>query len=130
MSAMKFREPNQVKWVGVRPAHKGTQILKQGRATTDDVTLYTTPTGKTFYLVHYNITIQITASSLISAVAIRDSSGVAQYYIAYLNDAPNGVYIYEGNFDPPLEIPAGWYVHLDRNSSYGPIMCSIFGWEE
>jgi len=50
MALMKFREPNQVKWVGVRPGHNGTQIIRSQGADNATVELYLVPVGQTFYL--------------------------------------------------------------------------------
>jgi len=69
MALMKFREPNQVRRVGVRPAHDGTQVLERGSADNATVVLYTVPAGKVFYLCHAWLNVQgVAAGSVYLAI--------------------------------------------------------------
>ena len=55
MALMKFREPNQVRWQGVRPGHNGTQVLAFAFADNETTDIYTVPAGKTFFLTWYSL---------------------------------------------------------------------------
>ena len=53
--AIVHREPNQVKWVGVRPGHNGEQVVKWGDANNNLVVLYTVPADKLLLIFGYFI---------------------------------------------------------------------------
>jgi len=130
MALMKFREPNQVQWVGTRPAHRGTQIA--ANVFVDNVTtiIYTVSAGKTLYLCH-----AILASTSIVAgngvLKIRDAVDadwihLARAYQTALSWGQN----YSIPFWPPLEIPALYDVVVLSNAVGCSWLGGIHGWEE
>jgi len=53
MALMKFREPNQVKWCGVRPGHNGTFTSAELRtAAAAWSVVYTVPVNTRLYIFH------------------------------------------------------------------------------
>lgn len=130
MSAMEFREPNQVLWRGVRPGHNGTQILKQHYKANGVRIVHTVTAGKTLYLLssllHYSadVTGSITA-------AIRDTGDNIVFYLGIS-------FVFAGvstppvswHFWPPAEIPAGYDIFVSSSAAGLTAWLGISGWEE
>jgi len=128
--AMKFREPNEVRWVGVRPAHKGTQIIKQDSVANGNVVIYTVPSGKTLYLCEATI---LTDSQVTGNIGLllRNASDIAVRYICYVAAQANATIKADHNhFWPPMEIQAGFNFLLLSSAAGLTVYGSIFGWEE
>jgi len=130
MALMKFRESNQVKWVGVRPGHNGTQVTKWGSADNETVILYTVTAGKILYLVHYTVFISSDVADRWGFMGVRNDADVEQYRFS------TGVFKQVGSIGfgvglkYPIEIPAGWDIFLVSNSADSHINGFIHGWEE
>jgi len=130
MSLMTFREPNQARWVGTRPGHRGGQLFDDDYRLNDAFVFYTVPAGKTLFLC-----------SLAWEYAHNDND--RDLYIKLRNTVPAIVYyfvrtrvrIYNWNlygnqtFWPPFEILAGYSIEADASAG-GRLHTSIFGWEE
>ena len=130
MSAMKFREPNQVKWVGIRPAHNGTQILAKANADNGNTVVYTVPTGKTLYLVHIAVGIYTNVTGD-WYVTIRDSSAVELIYPHIgVNIANQPAEHAVATYWPPIEMSAGYDVMVHSGATGLKVWCSIIGWLE
>ncbi len=130
MSVMLFREANEVKWVGVRPAHKGTQVTKETLANNATVILHTVTSGKTLFLNLLAGSVRWEGSGR-GRIGVRDGSDVVQYYIfEALKGSAQDTIPFIIPFNIPLEIPAGWDVFLDTNSVSVYIYCFLHGWEE
>ena len=106
-----YREPNQVKWVGVRPGHNGEQILID-IDTAVSVIVYTVPADKLLFLFDWSIS---TAPNLNihSRLQIRTAVPVVVANIA-------GASSYTGDSGTnnaqalwvPIEIKAGYDIYL------------------
>ena len=130
MSAMSFREPNQVKWVGVRPAHNGEQVVASGLASNSTAILYTVPSNKTFYFVSYGATAYIAATGISAWMQIYDGAGALwNTIIDFISDSV-GALRADNTFYPPMELPSGYSIRLVSNDSNVQIRAFIFGWEE
>jgi len=130
MALMKFREPNQVRWQGVRPGHDGTQIQARNEADNATVLIYTVTALKTLYLCTAGLS-TYTAVGGGSFLRIRTDGDV--FWLDLLSFY-QGVNLSSVNpvitFWPPLEVPAGYYIEV-RSSSVGhKVQGYIFGWEE
>ena len=127
---MHFREPNQVKWVGSRPGHNGTQVLVQGAAENNTHTFYTVPVGQTFYWTFAAISYVGLAAGAVS-LTIYDNLAAFVCYVAgdilvAAVNTPGRAF----NMCPPLEIPAGYTIRLTSGAIGLRIRCIIHGWVE
>lgn len=130
MPLMGFRESNQVKWIGTRPAHRGTQVVGSGNAHNSTVILYTVPAGKTFFLCAADICVYLGVAGSEGHLYVRDDGDVLQYRIFKLY-SPN--LTSEANslsFMPPLEIPAGWDICVLSSAVGIYVNAFIHGWVE
>ena len=127
---MDFREPNQVKWVGARPGHNGTQVLAGVRTAVLNWTiLYTVPAGKTLFLTHTFLSSSNAISSTI-LMAVYDTTPVLwQYLLGNYSQTNTSTPPTIANYWPPIEIPTGYTVQIYQVIDCG-LMGTIHGWEE
>ncbi len=130
MSAMAFREPNQARWVGSRPAHKGTQIAKHGVATNATTIIHTVTSGKTLFLCSSILTINTSTAGKFCQYKVQDVGNSLVYLFTSCVFDIVGQLIIPFNFDPPLEIPTGYDLVLISNDINLNSMAFIHGWEE
>jgi len=130
MSAMLYREPNQVKWVGVRPAHNGEQVAKSGTAVNNTVIIHTVTAGKNLYLV----TAQIFTVNSVAAYGnlwVRDGADATWLYLGGLVSAAGQAIPGQTWYSyPPVEVPAGYDICVVSTALAFNVVGSIFGWEE
>jgi len=130
MALMKFREPNQVKWRGVKPAHNGTQVLVAGDANNVENIFYTVPAGKIYYLHGFSLqcTPNITAGSYL---AVYNTTPALWLRLAYLDGfLGTQVPIFSSSFSYPLEIPSLYTFRIKSNVAGFWARTTIFGWLE
>jgi len=130
MALMSFREPNQVKWVGMRPAHRGTQVIVRAGGLGAEFIVYTVPAGKTFYLCGLLVGFSTTAVATWGTVRVRNDLDVVQYALAGLLMDAVGQNIVAHSYWPPLEIPALWDVTVLSSAVTLECMVAINGWVE
>lgn len=130
MALMKFREPNQVLWQGVRPAHDGTQVLKRALASNNIAIVYTVPAASTFYLCHAVIGYSGMAAGLATS-EIQNAVPAREINIFYdmMLAASEGV-TKHAFFWPPIEMLTGWRVTVSSNAVGLDVHLNIFGWVE
>jgi len=126
MSDMMFREPNQIKWLGTRPGHNGTQkIIKIESGA--NVELYEVTAGLTFFLTAYYIGFGMNTAKQ-ATLEVRNVLDAIQYYLGYPSSAAvstgSGIFM---SFYFPLEIPAGYDFYI---TTTGQVRGFIAGWEE
>jgi len=130
MALMRFREPNQVKWVGVRPAHRGTQIAKWNIATDETTILHTVTAGKVLYLC----TSILTSNTIVAGsiyLQIRDLADAVWFILAKTRQSTTSWgQAFCQTFWPPLEVPAGYDIVVVSSPGSVTAIGSIFGWEE
>ena len=130
MSAMAFREPNQVKWVGIRPGHNGSQVFKYASATNGVTIVHTVTAGKTLYLVTASI-MSLSNQASNGFIGVRNGADVDQGYLCHVIGAALGGYPSPLWYSmPPLELPAGWDVYVQSGAAGFTAIGTIFGWEE
>ena len=130
MSVMNFREPNQVKWVGVRPAHNGTQVIKHTNAQNGTVIIYTVPSGNTYFLTGFTIGVRQEAAGDI-ALGVRDGSDVWQYYLFHNSyGSAQPPYAFGMGLTYPIEIPEDYDIYLWSSAASVYIFATIMGWIE
>ena len=130
MSDMYFREPNQVKWMGSRPGHNGTQVLEYSNsAVLNWVPIYTVPAGETFYMTFMSFTWQLSVND-IWAVAIYNAVPAVWRYICLGRGVLTaGSLGWHESFWPPIEIPDGYHIYRYQAVNIAPCLC-IHGWVE
>ncbi len=128
--AVNFREPNQVRWIGFRPGHNGTQVTKQGAANNTTTIVHTVTAGKVLYLVDWTVGWESLALGSWCALRVRNAADVLAFDIwtmptrAVLNGGLAVAYIY------PIEIPAGYDVVVAAANGNVSIYGFIHGWED
>jgi len=130
MALMKFREQNQVRWQGVRPAHDGTQRVGDATATAAAAQVLLVGAGKIFYLC--------TAMMGFSAIAagwcdLAVNTAIPALWhrllVDYVAAAASGI-TKSITFWPPLEIPAGYTIDVASGAAGLTVYGAVFGWEE
>ena len=130
MSDMHFREPNQVKWLGSRPGHNGTQVLAGVQTAVVGWTiLYTVLAGETFFLTFASLGNFNNLSASLS-MAIYDDGGVIDQYLGgYFTVAGQVGGGFVANFWPPIELAAAFSVRAHQLANCGMI-AAVHGWAE
>jgi hypothetical protein len=130
MAMMKYREPNEVKWFGVRPAHRGEQVAKTAQALNATVVVHTVTAGKTLFLVQANL-VPLAHTSSYSRMYIRDGADALWFYLCGANNQAGLTWACP-SFEPmiPLEVPAGYDLVVVSGAATVTVQGSIFGWEE
>lgn len=130
MALMTFREGNRVKWVGVRPAHRGEQIVESGNISNDTVIVHTVTAGKILYLVTATFSLSASVANERGSMQVRDTGDVEQYRIFSQHMRVTGSIMAAAHFNPPLEIPAGYDITILSEALTLVTYGFIFGWEE
>jgi len=107
-----------------------TQILLEDSAINEDVTVYTVPVGKKFYLISAGTSTNGGAIGSIYA-CVKNALGVVQKTIGAMKIGATTLVFPSIPFSPgwPVTLTAGWYmcVHSDAALLEGTL--SIFGFE-
>ena len=130
MSRMLWREANRCRWVGIRPAHEGAQVLKSATATNQTLTLYTVPAGGVLYLLSAEL--HQTAGACSAYLSVLDDAAVLQYVLGRVSFASSAGFHFtiSQQFFPPMELPAGWTITLASPNAGVSAGGSIYGWLE
>lgn len=130
MALIKYREPNQAKWRGVRPAHNGTRVHFWGYCNNNSVTLYTVTTGKTLYLVSELIKVVWTTSAARLTYIVTDAADAMVW--TFINDqvGGNSFALTARDREYPFEIPSGYKIKLTSSGVGASIEVEGEGWEE
>lgn len=130
MALMEFREPNQVRWTGSRPAHRGTQIIKQFGVISGTAIVHTVTAGKVFYLCECLLSTFNSVSSY-GYGFIRDGADALIRRIIAMRVQAGSTFVGPHNtFWPPIEIPAGYDICVLSSALAIEYKLSIHGWEE
>lgn len=130
MSLNLFREPNQVKWVGFRPAHRGAQVASDAGGTDGTFILHTVTAGKTLFLCGMTFENNDSGTGHVGTLRVRNDTDVAQYDLAQVFIDAIGQIITSKSYWPPLEIPALWDVVVISSAAGLDTRGFIHGWEE
>lgn len=114
MALTSHREQNRERWVGVRPAHDGEQVMKYTGATNNTVIIYTVPAGKTLLLWDW-VHDTFTNGAAIGQIAARDDADVAFAYISTHSFGAAGTKIGSLAYSVPIELYAGYDVVIISN---------------
>ena len=130
MSAMNFREPNQARWLGVRPAHNGEQLVAYNITTNDDRSIYQVPSGKTAYITSMIIT--ATSGSVGGNVQVNYTDSANNLIKRLVNHffRVTGNIAFSVSFNPPLELINQQRIRAYSNANDATITVFLHGWEE
>lgn len=130
MGLMEYREPNQVKWVGVRPGHKGEQVLEDLFSNVaGDVLIYTVPAGKTLFLTNIFLGMWANISGIIG-LSIFDTTPVRWKWLCVgIQIVTDNLIPINKSYYPPIEIPSGYHIYRYSANADTSIAC-IHGWVE
>lgn len=125
------REPNMVKWVGVRPGHNGEQIAKSNTVAGDTAIVHTVNAGKTFFLCYYDFIYSTRTADISGSLFVRNVADALVYTLSvgrinttlYSMSAQSGLII-------PIEIPTGFDICIISAGATTPVYAFIHGWEE
>jgi len=114
----------------VRPAHRGTQIVKGVAANNGHTIAWTISVGKTGFLA--TIILSMSGNVGEGTVYVRDAADVFQYDVMGGNLLTLAGYSPPASvsFWPPLEIPAGWDIMVYSGAIGLIVKGLVFGWEE
>ena len=120
------REPNQVKWIGVRPGHNGEQIIKNALANNATVEIYEVPADKLLFIFGY----------FVSITAVVNVAGYLEIYTAvpalestlYVAGARAGysISVVHSFGNVPIEVAAGYFIKV-RSSAAAPVDAGFNG---
>lgn len=107
-----------------------TQILTEGSVTEGDLTVYTVPEGKKFWLVSAGTSTDGGATGAIKA-CIYNALAVLQKTIGAMKIGATTLVFPSVPFQPgyPVEMLAGWYMCVHSDSASLEATLSIFGFE-
>ena len=120
------REPNQVKWIGVRPGHNGIQVIENNAANNAVVIIYTVPAGKLFLLFGYFYHQYATAAST-GYLAVYNAVPADVHHLAGGQSPAVSVFAVTRDYTVPLEFPAGYSFRISSSAAGMYVQCSIDG---
>lgn len=130
MADVEYREPNQVKWLGYRPGHRGDQVIEYNNVSNGNQTVYTVPSGKTFFLTGWTFTANASATGVNAFFNLRNAGGglvLRWHYIHF--DAVGQVEDSRGLMFP-IEIPEDYYIEIATSAATVDAHCTVWGWVE
>ena len=116
MALMKFREPNQVLWRGVRPGHNWTEVYDYSIATNATVVMYTVPAGQTAYFHYFGLDVLSAAAAGYGRINIYNAVPAFVGPMVMIRLAANSLYSECVALTYPLELLAGWSLRLESNA--------------
>ena len=120
------REPNQVKWIGVRPGHNGDQVLENDTAINVLKTIYTVPADKLLFLFAYDIGVYSGAAATAYFYIYDDTPAIFKSLAVRPVTANTAVSSSQGLW-VPIEIPEGYSLRLITSVAGCAIYVSIHG---
>ena len=130
MALMKFREPNQVLWRGVRPAHDGTQVTETRTAVDNVQTIDIVGAGQIFYLCAVTHSIYTVAAGLVYCRIYTDALvNIYSVIDRRILDTSDGLWGH-ATFWPPMELLEDYTIRFGSTAAGLTIIGSVFGWIE
>ena len=119
--ATEHREPNRVKWIGVRPGHEGEQVLIDIDDAVD-ADLYTVPADKILLIFGWSWSVIQNAG--VDATIEIETDAAAHYMWLSMVTGQAGAPSAESSQDKwvPIEIPEGYVISINTTRQvYGHI---------
>ena len=130
MALMRFREPNQVQWIGTRPAHRGTQSLHIGINSLVDTEIWEVPAGQVYYLTALWLGLLAPNGDEGVQLKIRDDGNALWHIPCRIRPGIIGVWEISRSWIYPIEIPAGYDFYVDLGGTAPQVDTAIEGWIE
>jgi len=128
--AMHFREPNEVRWVGVRPAHKGTQISSSDSVSNGTIDLYVNNSGNVSFVHYIGLSTNSEGAGKAGSLLWTNSNNVTQSVLIRHKYQAAGQMANYVSLHYPLELPNGHKLRvLSDNAGLGAVG-SFIAWEE
>ena len=124
--AIVHREPNQVKWIGVRPGHNGEQIIANNDVNNATVIVYTVPANKILLLNGFNCNCWASAAST-GSIEWWDAVPILYRRIAKFSSQINSVYFGGNDYTMPLELAAGHSIRIISAAAAYWLYATIWG---
>ena len=128
--ATEHREPNEVRWVGTRPAHRGTQVAVSAFANFASTVIYTVPAGQTLFLCGFTAGFYSGAAGSWGILVWEDAVPAIVAHLLYCNSNAIESWGVCHTFWPPLEIPEGHRLRCEASAAGRSISAFIHGWVE
>ena len=109
-----------------------TQILTEANIANGNITVYTVPAGKKFYLIEASLHVTTgTPASGLGNGSIHNDLDVHQRDIVHIEVGANPQTVLADHFNPgwPVELLAGWTIQADSSAAAVVVDCDIFGLE-
>ena len=123
------REPNQVKWIGVRPGHNGIEILESGNVDNGTDVVYTVPADKLFLWFGWNAIMISNAYSSACSIGIFNAVPVLVRNIQTFGTGANMATALSKSYWPPLEVAEGFSIRFVSTAAGRTLDGSIHGIE-
>jgi len=130
MALMTFREPNQVKWVGSRPGHNGTQIFGYALATNAVATCYFAPAGKAGYIYGLDLAASSGANPGLASLQIWDAVPAFVSQLILIDLPATSFASKVCSYFYPIELPTGWRIRVMSDALLLNARGTVIGWEE
>lgn len=130
MAKMGFREPNQVRWQGIRPGHRGTQVILDIDVENDTQVLIDGTQTTITYLTAFSIG-QTRNLGGHMWLFVTDNADNHKYTLVYSGAQVDLEWTWCGmSFPFPIEIPAGYKVKCLSTAAGIIVKGFLHGWEE
>jgi len=130
MSAMSFREPDQARWIGVRPGHRGEQVAAHNIAINNTQIIHTVTAGKVLYLTDWVFEANAGAAGWSADFEIRNVLDVLVYKIVTWYSGGVESRMLANSLFYPIEVPTGYDIIVSSNAVGLGTFGFIHGWEE
>jgi len=132
MALMKFREPNQVRWVGSRPGHDGTQVYGYNAQNgVGNAIVYVVPADSTLFITYMFSTSRVGVAAACDGGLQIYTDGFVFWRVLmpHLYDLA-GHQLYCVSLDQPIEVPTGYSIRVISSNAALDVAGGIWGWIE
>jgi len=130
MALMGFREPNQVRWVGIRPGHRGTQILLDIDVGNNTQILIDGTQVTITYLTSWFMGL-VRDGAYSGAMEITENDDTHVCWLGYIDTLALqiGRHITQ-DLTFPIEMPVGYKLKVVAAGAGSQVYGYVHGWEE
>lgn len=130
MAIMKFREPNQVKWQGMRPGHNGTQIIGYKAIINNIADVYVATGVKVAEITYMGLSANSGANAGIATLQLWDD-GPAYLNTLMIIQLPVTSFEHLAVGLPyPVELLEDWSVRVYSGAALLDARGCVLGWAE
>jgi len=130
MALMSFREENHVKWMGVRPGHDGTQIIKYALSNNATVVLYTAVGVTVAEIVYLSLSVSTGAVAGVGSLQVFNAVPALVNSLMLIEVPANGYNQLAVGLPYPLELLEDWSIRVFSSDIVLSARGMLYGWEE